>query len=517
MTRRALECLGVEVLGWRWSEGVSWDALEQLRADVWCVTVPPRGGQTAAESFHVELQNAAERAGVRRLIWTSSTAVYDPLQPGLLTESDAQHRASRHTGVDLLALENLHRSATSEMEFVALRFGGLFSEARHPVQALMKRLPVLEADGHVQWVHERDAADACILVCTHEGPLPGALNVVAPLVATRRELIQSSLPASSWPEWGQGGVERTVSSEALTALGMRWHVPCPKSWVLQQAGVTQTGCWEGPHGRLPWTRHSATGSSRQGVALMVHGYKGFRQWGNWKGLAERWAQEGWDVVRMDFSHNGHVPPFEDDCLDEEAWSANRYTMEVDEVAFALAQLAPEGVPLVVLGHSRGGGMAVLGARRFERSGGAMAGVAAWAPVSDVMMRFPFGTELDRWRQTNRLEVVNGRTGQTLVHPFAFYVDAIEHRAELDIQAATEGLTCPVLVVHGTADPAVSWMEGHDLSQWASQGTWAEVDGADHVFGMKHPWADARSFPPHLEQAWEATCSWLKVILPPSHR
>ena len=122
---------------------------------------------------------------------------------------------------------------------------------------------------------------------------------------------------------------------------------------------------------------------------------------------------------MDFSHNGHVAPFTEDCLDEAAWSENRYHYEAEEVAFALQKLAEQHGKLVVLGHSRGGGMAILGARQFQKAGGSLSGVACWAPVSDVFARFPWGPALKDWEASDRLEVLNGRTGQTLVHPYAF--------------------------------------------------------------------------------------------------
>ena len=83
-TTRALGCLGIEVLPWRWNgRGVSWEALIDVNATKWMVTVPPRTGMDDAVDFHAELQAAAEKANVALLMWTSSTAVYDPQKEGL--------------------------------------------------------------------------------------------------------------------------------------------------------------------------------------------------------------------------------------------------------------------------------------------------------------------------------------------------------------------------------------------------------------------------------------------------
>lgn len=510
-TIQALRCLGIQHLRWRWEPGASWEGLIALQASRWIVTVPPRMGMDQTLAFHHELQAAARRGRVGRLIWTSSTSVYDPNQSGVVVEENEGHHLSRHTGVDMLALENIHRN-NGGVPFVALRLGGLFGRGRHPVAALLKRGAVQGSDGHVQWVHERDAAEACVFAAVHEDGLPEAINVVAPQVRTRRELIMCTKHASE-VEMMAGGVKRRVSSEALISLGFEFSVPDPCAWVKAEGALTEEGVWNGPHGPLNWTKHASKGGFK-GCALMVHGYKGFREWGLWRGLAERWAQSGWEVYRMDFSHNGHVAPFHEDCLDTEVWSQNRYHIEAEEVAFALTQLAHKHRRVMVMGHSRGGGMALLGGRKFEEEGGQLAGVACWAPVSNVFHRFPKGEALAQWQASDRLEVLNGRTGQILVHPYAFYLEAMTRASELDIQSATSSLSCPALVVHGTADDAVAWQEGNDIASWAARGTFGLVDGANHVFGMSHPWQDASTWPEHLSQAWEVQAEWLKSVTSP---
>ena len=145
-TDRALTCLGVEVLSWRWSPGASWADLEAFGASHWVVTVPPRGGKEHVHAFHEALNASAQRAGVSLLVWTSSTAVYDPNQTGSIGEGDAGRHLSRHTGLSMLDIEDIHRHST--VPFVALRFGGLFSSARHPAWALSKRTPVQQADAN---------------------------------------------------------------------------------------------------------------------------------------------------------------------------------------------------------------------------------------------------------------------------------------------------------------------------------------------------------------------------------
>ena len=509
-TTRALTLLGVRVLDWHWTPDESWEPWLQAEADVWCVTVPPRMGAEGAMAFHESLKSAAEVAGVKRLIWTSSTALYDPTVEGALVEDDAIHIASRHTGVDMLALEQIHRRGN--VPFVALRFGGLFGRSRHPVSALLKRDPVIDGDGTVQWVHEMDAAAACVHVALQQGSLPQALNVVAPVVASRKAMLCAGLSPEECPVIKGGGVRRFVSSKRLMDLGFTFQVPDPEAWVRHQSGIQAIGKWHGPHGLIHWTQHRPKVGRLRGRALMVHGYKGFREWGNWKGVAERWAKEGWEVTRVDFSHNGHVPPFLETCLDEEAWSANRYHIERDEVAHALAQIDQGDLPIVVMGHSRGGAMAMLGAQQHVLQGGRMDGISLWAPVADLVSRLPKGAALEAWKSSNRLEVLNGRTGQTLVHPYAFYTDTMQRAEELSVERAAKATSCPTLVIHGTLDPAVHLSEGKRVCEWVPNGSFEPIVDADHVFGMRHPWPDARDWPTHLEEAWHRHREWLESCL-----
>ena len=48
------------------------------------------------------------------------------------------------------------------------------------------------------------------------------------------------------------------------------------------------------------------------------------------------------------------------------------------------------------------------------------------------------------------------------------------------------------------DTAVHSSEGMRLAEWSAHGTFERVEGADHVFGMAHPWTDAGKWPEHEE-------------------
>ena len=139
----------------------------------------------------------------------------------------------------------------------------------------------------------------------------------------------------------------------------------------------------------------------------------------------------------------------------------------------------------------------------------MDGISLWAPVADLVSRLPQGAAHEAWKSSDRLEVLNGRTGQILVHPFAFHTDTMLRAEELNLERAAKATSCPVLVVHGTLDPAVHQSEGKRLCEWTQRGSFEPIADADHVFGMRHPWPDARIWPKHLEEAWRRHHAWLQ--------
>jgi pimeloyl-ACP methyl ester carboxylesterase len=158
--------------------------------------------------------------------------------------------------------------------------------------------------------------------------------------------------------------------------------------------------------------------------------------------------------------------------------------------FVRGGMLTDSEQLIVMGHSRGGGIASLAASRTD-----VDGLVLLASVSDFESRFPSGEALNKWRSSDRLEVLNGRTMQVLSHSFTFYEDFIANSASLNIESAIRRLSCPLLVIHGDADDAVDLSEGQALAEWANNGNLVVIPEAAHTFGASHPWKSA-DLPPH---------------------
>ena len=252
----------------------------------------------------------------------------------------------------------------------------------------------------------------------------------------------------------------------------------------------------------------------KGTVLFLHGYKGYMDWGAWNRVGDHFANAGWRFLRVNFTHNGTTPERPSEFTDLAAFAANTYSRELDEAVAVLHALRTPGsteesstaaaLPLAVIGHSRGGGIACLAAEeadRLTRANG-LHGVdhlVTWAAVADFPSRFPTGQELEDWQTTGKREVINHRTRQRLHHDWTFYQDAQDQRDRLDIESAMRRFEGTTLVVHGGDDPAVHVDHAHRLAQWGRHTTLCLVEEAGHTFGAKEPWTE-----PHLPDALEAT-------------
>lgn len=239
------------------------------------------------------------------------------------------------------------------------------------------------------------------------------------------------------------------------------------------------------------------------AVVLCHGFKGFKDWGFFPPLADRLARAGYVVVSWNASGSGVDDSGE--FVWPERFGHNTFSAELDDLHGVLGALdsgsfgvpSPRSVGLV--GHSRGGGLAILAAAHNAR----VASLVTWAAVatpwrwSDAMRR--------RWRETGFLEVRNQRTGQVL-RMFPDVLDDLERNPDLlDIGAAAERIGCPWLVIHGANDETVSHKEGEALAASKAQPEFRVVPRTGHTFGAVHPFQGTTAA---LTEVFDATVEFL---------
>ena len=246
------------------------------------------------------------------------------------------------------------------------------------------------------------------------------------------------------------------------------------------------------------------------AVVILHGFKGFKDWGMFPPFAERLARAGFSAIAPNLSGSGV-----DDSgsfVWPERFGHNTFSAELADVEGVVSALdrGDLGVPrpstVGMVGHSRGGGVAILASGRSPR----IRALVTWAAVASVLRWTP--EQIREWRASGRLDVKNVRTGEVLpLYPDV--LDDVEHHGNraLDIKAAASALDIPWLLIHGEADEAVPVAEAHSLAGMARRDRvqLLEVPRAGHTFGAVHPFAGPT---PALEQVFDASATFLSRYL-----
>ncbi len=252
-------------------------------------------------------------------------------------------------------------------------------------------------------------------------------------------------------------------------------------------------------------------TSPQPAVVILHGFKGFKDWGMFPPLADRLAKAGFTAVSLNVSGSG---------VDDEghfAWpdrfGHNTFNAELADIATVFEALdegqlgVPQPSSIGLVGHSRGGGVSILAAARLPR----VSALVTWAAVATVER---WGDQLrEQWRRDGLLNITNARTGEVL----PMYIDVLdeveaEGAESLSIVGAAERLTIPWLLIHGAADEAVPVAEAEHLWESARRGEGRAsfiVQNTGHTFGAVHPFA---GFTPALEQVIDRTTAFFSTRL-----
>ncbi|MCB9232196.1 MAG: prolyl oligopeptidase family serine peptidase [Bacteroidia bacterium] len=226
------------------------------------------------------------------------------------------------------------------------------------------------------------------------------------------------------------------------------------------------------------------------LLIYVHGFKGFKDWGFIPFAGEFFAEKGYHFLTFNFSHNG----VGEDLLEFtelDKFRNNTYSMELNETLEVAEMAALQGIngsqpfeQIGLIGHSRGGGIALLAASESPY----IKAVTTWAAVSGFNL--PSLAVVDRWRKTGSLEVINSRTGQVFHMGLDILADVENNAARLDVGAAVARCKKPICIIHGDEDTSVPISHASKIYE---ADEWGKVElhiisGADHVFGVKHPFA-----------------------------
>jgi dipeptidyl aminopeptidase/acylaminoacyl peptidase len=244
------------------------------------------------------------------------------------------------------------------------------------------------------------------------------------------------------------------------------------------------------------------------VVIFVHGFKGFKQWGSIPYICESMARAGFYVIAFNFSHNG-IEGASEEFTRLDKFARNTFSREVRELREVVDAVAGGELPeasladpdrILLIGHSRGGGISLLEARNDPR----VKGVAAWASVADFNRYSE--SQRKRWREAGVFETKNMRTGQIMRLDVTLLDDLETNLDALDVGAAAAALGRPLLILHGEQDLSVRIADGERLASLGDPALteFVRIPRTNHTFGAVHPFQGPN---PVLEEAIERTASF----------
>ncbi len=222
--------------------------------------------------------------------------------------------------------------------------------------------------------------------------------------------------------------------------------------------------------------------------ILVHGFKGFKDWGFGPYMAEYFAKCGFFVLSFNFSHNG-VGDNLTEFIELEKFAQNSFSLEIEELSeLIFAYLNgffgnSDNKKIGLLGHSRGGAISLLTSYRLKK----INVVAVWSTISKLDRYSE--RQKDKWRRTGVFEVFNSRTRQKMKLNLSLLEDIEKNKNDiLNLERAVKELNRPLMIIHGEQDLAVSIKEAEQLYEWSNKNftEFYKIPNTGHTLGMKHP-------------------------------
>ena len=251
------------------------------------------------------------------------------------------------------------------------------------------------------------------------------------------------------------------------------------------------------------------------IIIFNHGFKGFKDWGPFNIVADKFALAGFVFIKMNFSHNGTTLDRPIDFADLEAFAKNNFSIELDDTGVLIEYIFSEEctIPsneidlqkLYIMGHSRGGASVILKANEDRR----IKGLVTWAAVNNLGA-WHSKKELDHWKKNGRIYIHNARTNQEMPLDYQIVENFKENKNRLHVEGAVKNIQIPMLSIHGSDDPTVPVSAVKEIKKWNPQAEIEIIDGAQHTFGGGHPF-EGVELPEDLDKVVELTQRFFRII------
>jgi dienelactone hydrolase len=248
------------------------------------------------------------------------------------------------------------------------------------------------------------------------------------------------------------------------------------------------------------------------IIVICHGFKGFKNWAFFPVIADTLAQSGYITLTFNFSRNGIGSDLQN-FTELDMFEKNTYSHELEDLQCIIDAISTGTlgkIPLNIeriglLGHSRGGGIAIL----HTKSDARIQTLVTWSAISTVE-RYSEDV-INYWQDIGHIEIENKRTGQLMRIGIDLLNDIRKNKDNLNILAASEKIEIPSLIVHGQEDESVPVDEAQQIFDHlkTSNKELMLIENGTHTFGARHPMG---SITPELETVFDLTENWFDRFL-----
>jgi len=250
------------------------------------------------------------------------------------------------------------------------------------------------------------------------------------------------------------------------------------------------------------------------VAVISHGFRGYKDWGLLTLVAARIACEGIPVVGFNFSASG-ITDREGTFGEPERFRKGTYGDQLEDLGHVIdwavrhvggQSEADRGsandTRVGLIGHSRGGALSILHAALDPR----IRCVVALASPSRIGV-WP-DHYFEHWRRDEPVQLHDYRTKAHLLLGPELYRDLEAQRPRYDVLSAVERLRAPLLLIQGDRDRSVTLDEARELREHAPSASteYMEIAGAGHNFSAGDK---IRRTPPELLDVVELVAAWMR--------
>jgi pimeloyl-ACP methyl ester carboxylesterase len=244
------------------------------------------------------------------------------------------------------------------------------------------------------------------------------------------------------------------------------------------------------------------------IVIFCHGFKGFKDWGNWDLVANEFAKEGFCFIKFNFSFNGIGLCDNKNFTLLDEFRKNTISKELLDIESVLdfvykSDELKEYVDvnnINLIGHSRGAATAFIAAsmsKKFNK-------IAGWAGVYDLL-NWVNKYDVKKWEEDGSLAFQNTRTKQEIKVDFSCAKEIID--GEYTPSKYLIKIEIPILLVHGEKDEAVSYLESKTVYGNILHSIYIPVEEAGHTFGIKHP--GENKLPASMQEVLENTIEFFK--------